>query len=140
MSPIYSRDAKLPPLLQPMGKEVLGQPFAKLELDRLLKPALQNIKHQKDRYDHSEGEELDEKARDILLRNGIVERLVPGIEPDLTESSCADNSGDATHKKQERPSTGAAHQSRNKRVKLARCPPPRNRLLEEAGRRVRHCV
>ena len=104
----YARDAELPLLLQPLGDKVLREPFAQFELDRLLQPTLRNIEHQKDRYDHRESEELDEEASDILLRKGIVERLIPGIEPDLTQSSCGNNSGDANHKNEERPSTCAA--------------------------------
>src|SRR5205823_1967872 len=79
------------PGLKPLGEHVSRQQFARIKLDHLAKPGLCDIKHEKASRDNAKDETLGAKCRKIPLLDGIVERLVPGIEGDLGDDRRANN-------------------------------------------------
>ena len=80
--------------LEPFGKKVAGQPFARFELDHFAKPGLGNIEDEKAAGDQGKNEELIDETLEIPRRHRIVERPIPGVETHLGHDGCANHRND----------------------------------------------
>ena len=121
------RDAKGAFVLQPVADQIVGQPGAQRQADRLVQPPLRDIEHQECRYDQAEDEKLLQEGRDVAARDRIVEWPVPGIEPDLSECGREDDHGDAGHEQQDSRAGLAGPKRADERAKLAIRVPARDR-------------
>ena len=69
--------------LQPLAYQIEHQAFAQFQFQHFGQPALPHIQHQQAEGDDAEYAELDQELPEIAMRQRIVERLVPAVQPDL---------------------------------------------------------
>ena len=84
-------EAKGPPRLEPLVEQIAYEPFAQLDVDRLVEPYLRHIQDQKGPGNDAKDHELEKESRQVFLRHRIIEWLVPGVELDLSEGRSTDD-------------------------------------------------
>jgi hypothetical protein len=70
----------------PALHEIAHQPFTKLQLQGLDQPTLPDVEREQRTRDHAKDTELSPKLMKILVRQRVIERLIPGVQPDLAIS------------------------------------------------------
>src|SRR5580698_536041 len=68
---------------QPVLNQIVNQSLAKLELQGFPEPALSDIQYEQTSADYSEDPELMQELAEVLMRQRVVERLIPVIELNL---------------------------------------------------------
>ena len=69
--------------LEPLVQEVVHQALAQDDFGALIEPHLHHVEDKQYAGDLAEDAELGQETRNVLVGQRIVERAVPGIEPDL---------------------------------------------------------
>ena len=86
---------KCAPSSKPLVEQIAHEPFAQLNLGRLVQPDLRDIQDQEGAGNDTEDHELDEESMQVPTLQSIVKGLIPGVEPDLTERRRASMPGRA---------------------------------------------
>jgi hypothetical protein len=102
----------------PVGDEIMSQTFAQLELERFAEPLLAHVECEERSADDGENPELREELSDIPPRQGIVERLVPAVEPDLAVRRGDDDEAERSPQQQQRVSNGGGPQCADHHLQL----------------------
>jgi hypothetical protein len=79
------REAIEPAGREPGIEQMLRQPLAQPHLEQLLHPGLADNEREQHRDERGEHQQLVTEAVEAALRDGIEERAVPGIEPQLAD-------------------------------------------------------
>ena len=87
--------------LQPVPDEIVGEPGAQLQFQRLAEPALPDVQHQQAAGDDGEHAELQDELVQITARQRVVEGLVPAVEPDLAVGRGGDDHEDRQPEQQQ---------------------------------------
>ena len=74
---------------QPFVQQVVGEPFAQHDLDRLLQPGLADHQDEKAADDHQEAEHLAAQVVEAAMLEGVEEGALPDIQFDLAEGDRA---------------------------------------------------
>src|SRR5208337_4279369 len=74
---------------QPLGQKILDQALAQNQLRFLVEPHLCDVEHEQDSGKLGEDNQLLNEFGEILVRQRVVERLIPSVEPDLRVSGRA---------------------------------------------------
>ena len=82
---------KRAPWHEPLVEQIVRERVAQFQLAHLSEPGLGDVQGQQRPGNHPKHHELVQKTLKILKRQRIVERLVPGIEPDLAEGGQCDH-------------------------------------------------
>jgi hypothetical protein len=116
-------EAKCAPGSKPLVEQIAHRPFAQLSLSRLVQPGLRYIQKQEGAGNDTEDHELDEEAMQVPTLQSIVKRVLPDVEPGLTERRRASMPGRAAG---DRPSW-CAHVAREFTGSLMNGQRPQNR-------------
>ena len=76
---------------EPLGREVFDEPLAQDELRLQVEPRLRDVEDEQNARQFGEDAELDDERGNVLARQRVVERLVPGVQQDLRECGRADH-------------------------------------------------
>src|SRR6185312_2352689 len=79
---------------QPVPDEIGHHPLAQLHLEGLPEPALRDVEDQQAPGDDEEDPELVDEVREVPAREGVVEGLIPLVEPNLRVSGRDDDDKD----------------------------------------------
>src|ERR1700751_4805050 len=77
------RQTERPQRLEPFVEQIAHQAPAHYHPDGLIEPRLADVEYQQYACQLGEYTQLSEKRREILARQRVVERLVPGVESGL---------------------------------------------------------
>src|SRR6476469_8534343 len=77
------RNAEGPQRSKPFPFEVFDQAFAQDDLRLLVDPRLRNVQDEQHTAQLRKHTQLGDELGNVLVRQSVVERSVPGVEPDL---------------------------------------------------------
>jgi len=80
---------RTPERRKPFGRKIFDEPLAQDDLRLLIEPGLRDIEDEQDPSQLGEDAELREKLGHVPVRQRVVERLVPGVQPNLRVGRCA---------------------------------------------------
>jgi hypothetical protein len=94
-------EAKCAPGSKPLVEEIAHEPFAQLNLGRLVQPDLRYIQDQEGAGNETEDHELTEESMQVSMLQRIVKGLIPSVEPDLTEGRRGDDQDESNTERRE---------------------------------------